>query len=168
MEIREFFAADLAALPNRTLLLDWYHLRARCAEEASRACHGRAAKARLLRRLRRPLWRGDVPGTVRVIRQAVPRARPGSMLATFGEYLQVRQDYIPNYRERWRACRFIGSGRVEKANDLLVARRQKGRGMHWSGETSEALAALSTLMLNREWERYWQPEAPVNSLVAAA
>jgi hypothetical protein len=31
--------------------------------------------------------------------------------------------------------------------------------MHWSGEVSDALAALRTLMLNREWDRYWQPEA---------
>jgi hypothetical protein len=49
-----------------------------------------------------------------------------------------------------------------------VARRQKGKGMHWSGETSDALAALRTRMLNREWELYWQPAAPVNLLAAAA
>jgi hypothetical protein len=35
-----------------------------------------------------------------------------------------------------------------------VARRQKGKGMHWSGEMSDALAALRTLRLNREWEQY--------------
>ena len=166
--IRDFFAEDLAAVADKTLLLDWYHLRTPCAVEASRACHGRTAKARFLRRLRRRLWRGDVPGAVRVIRHEVPRARPGSMLATFGEYLQARQAYIPNYWERWRACRYIGSGRMEKANDLVVARRQNGRGMHWSGETSEALAALSTLMLNGEWEQYWQPPAPEKSRAVAA
>ena len=52
--------------------------------------------------------------------------------------------------------KYIGSGHVEKANDVIVARRQKGRGMHWSQETSDALAALRTLMLNGGWERYWQ------------
>jgi len=45
---------------------------------------------------------------------------------------------------------------VEKANELIVARRQKGPGMQWSLETSNALAALRTLMLNGGWERYWQ------------
>jgi hypothetical protein len=28
--------------------------------------------------------------------------------------------------------------------------------MQWSLETSDALAALRTLMLNGGWERYWQ------------
>ena len=60
-----------------------------------------------------------------------------------------------NYRERRRAQQYIGSGHVEKANDLQVARRQKNRGMQWSLETSEGLAALRTLMLNGGWERYW-------------
>jgi hypothetical protein len=128
----------------------------------------RAAKVRFLRRLRRRLWRGDVYGAVRVIDEEVPRARPGSSLATFGEYLRARQAYIPDYRERWRACRYIGSGQVEKANDLLVARRQKGKGMHWSGETSDALAALRTLKQNQEWERYWQQPQRQPTLFAAA
>jgi hypothetical protein len=166
--IRDFFATDLAATEDKMLLLDWYHLRVRCAEEASRACQGRAAKARFLRRLRRRLWRGDVPGAVRVISEEVPRARPGAALVIFGEYLQARRAYIPDYRARWRACRYIGSGQVEKANDLLVARRQKGKGMHWSGETSDALAALSTLKLNQEWERYWQQPQGQPALLAAA
>ncbi len=52
--------------------------------------------------------------------------------------------------------RYIGSGQVEKANDLIVARRQKNRGMQWSAATSDALAALRTLMLNGGWDRYWQ------------
>jgi hypothetical protein len=166
--IRDFFAEDLADIADKALLLDWYHLRVRCAEEASRACHGRPAKARFLRRLRRRLWQGDVSGAVRVIREEVPRARPGAALGTFGEYLQARQEYIPDYRARWRACRYIGSGQVEKANDLLVARRQKGIGMHWSGVTSDALAALSTLKQNREWERYWQQPDGQSAVLAAA
>ena len=166
--IRDFFSDDLAAIANKMLLLDWYHLRVRCAEEASRACRGRAAKARFLRRLRRRLWRGDVPGAVQVISEEVPQARPGSSLATFGEYLLARQEYIPDYRMRWRSCRYIGSGQVEKANDLLVARRQKGHGMHWSAAMSDALAAVRTLTLNREWEQYWHPEAPPALLAAAA
>jgi len=41
-------------------------------------------------------------------------------------------------------------------NDLLIARRQKGQGRHWSQETRDALAALRTLLLNGGWDRYWQ------------
>jgi len=39
---------------------------------------------------------------------------------------------------------------------LIVARRQKHQGMHWSQPTTDALAALKTLILNRGWELYWQ------------
>ena len=47
-------------------------------------------------------------------------------------YLQARQPWIPNYRQRRIERKYIGSGHVEKANDLIVARRQKNRGMQWS------------------------------------
>jgi hypothetical protein len=46
-----------------------------------------------------------------------------------------------------------------------VARRQKGQGRHWSLETSDALAALRTLMLNGGWELYWR-ERQVLPLIA--
>jgi hypothetical protein len=49
-----------------------------------------------------------------------------------------------------------GSANVEKDNDLLVARRQKHKGMYWSLDTSDSLCALKTLMLNHGWELYWQ------------
>jgi hypothetical protein len=39
---------------------------------------------------------------------------------------------------------------------LIVARRQKHQGMHWSEQTSDSLAALRTLMLNGGWDLYWQ------------
>ncbi len=70
-------------------------------------------------------------------------------------YLAARRTWIPDYRQRRREQQYIGSGHVEKANDLLVARRQKRGGMHWSLETSDGLAALRTLVLNGGWERYW-------------
>ena len=53
-----------------------------------------------------------------------------------------------------------------QANDLIVARRQKNRGMQWSAATSDALAALRTLQLNGGWDRYWQ-QREVLPLVAA-
>jgi hypothetical protein len=50
----------------------------------------------------------------------------------------------------------IGSGLGEQANDRIVARRQKQRGMQWGARSSDALAALRTLRLNGGWEEYWQ------------
>jgi hypothetical protein len=70
--------------------------------------------------------------------------------------LTNRQAYIPNYQQRRAQRQYIGSAHVEKGNDLIVARRQKHQGMHWSEQTSDALAALQTLMLNGGWDLYWQ------------
>ena len=113
-------------------------------------------KAHLLRRLYRRLWRGDVAGAIAVLETERPLTKNEAKLDELIGYLQARAAWIPNYRQRRIERKYIGSAHVEKANDLLVARRQKNRGMQWSERTSDALAALRTLMLNGGWERYWQ------------
>jgi hypothetical protein len=133
------------------MLLDWRHLHQKCRDLASRICPGREAKRRFLRRL----WRGDVSAAVGLLERYRPQARNVAVLEELIGYLRARQEWVPDYRRRRRACHYIGSGQVEKVNDLLVARRQKGRGMQWGQETSDALAALKTLVLNGAWDRYW-------------
>lgn len=154
--IRHWFAALQVLRERSTLILDWFHLRKRCAELGSMICHGRQAKAALVRPLLRHLWCGDVPAALTLLEAYRPQARNVDRLEELIQYLRDRQSYIPNYRDRRRNCQYIGSAHVEKANDLIVAQRQKGAGMHWSVETSDALAALRTLMLNGGWDRYWR------------
>ncbi len=154
--IRSFFVETLASIGQKTMLLDWQHLRQKCLEMTSRICRGRETKRQLLQRLYRRLWSGKVAAATEVLRAYRPLARNEEALEHFIAYLEARAPWIPNYRQRRIERKYIGSGHVEKANDVLVARRQKGRGMHWSEETSNALAGLRTLMLNGGWERYWQ------------
>jgi len=78
---------------------------------------------------------------------------PSRPLDEWITYLEARRTAIPCCRERHHQCQYIGSGQAEKANDLLVARRQKNQGMHWSEETSVALMRLRTLRLNGDWDR---------------
>jgi hypothetical protein len=104
----------------------------------------------------RELWHGEVDAAIRLLEAYRPHARTVERLDGLIQYLRDRQPYIPNYRARRREREYIGSGHAEKANDLIVAKRQKGAGMHWSLETSDALAALRTLMLNGGWDRYWR------------
>ena len=154
--IRNWFAALLALSPKSMMILDWFHLRKRCAELGSMICHGRKAKAALLGPLYRHLWQGEVDAAIEMLEAYRPQARNLDRLEELLQYLSARRAYIPNYRQRRRECQYIGSAHVEKANDLLVAQRQKGAGMHWSLQTSDALAALRTLMLNGGWDRYWR------------
>jgi len=154
--IRNWFAALQALWATSTMILDWFDLRKRCAELGSMICHGRKAKAALLGPVYRELWRGDVLAAISLLEAYRPHARNVERLDELIQYLRDRQPYIPNYRQRRRDREYIGSGHAEKANDLIVAQRQKGAGMHWSLATSDALAALRTLMLNGGWDRYWR------------
>jgi len=164
--LRSFFTDTLAALADKTMLLDWHHLQQKCLELSSRICRGKAAKAQLLRRLYRRLWRGNVPGALAVLEAERRATKNEAKLDELMAYLQARTAWIPNYRQRRIEQRYIGSAHVEKANDLIVARRQKNRGMQWSEATSDALAALRTLMVNGGWDRYWR-QREVLPLLAA-
>ena len=91
-----------------------------------------------------------------ILEEYRPQTKNIEKLDELIQYLQKRQAFIPNYRERRAQRKYIGSAPVEKGNDLIVARRQKHQGMHWSEQTSESLAALRALMLNGGWDLYWQ------------
>ena len=110
----------------------------------------------LLSSLKPRLWYGKVADALSLLEAYRPQTKNEKRLYEFIGYLRKHQTEIPDYNERRIHCQFNGSGHVEKANDLLVARRQKHQGMHWSLETSDSLCALKTLMLNHGWELYWQ------------
>jgi len=48
----------------------------------------------------------------------------------------------------------ISSNRVEKANDIVVATRQKNNGMSWSMSGSGALAAITVAKVNGELDNW--------------
>jgi hypothetical protein len=155
--ITAFFATLQERLPMRTLILDWYHLRKKCKDRLSRLGGDKAARKALRQQVCRALWRGQVDQALIALAQFRPQVgQAEGALEELIEYLQRHREAVPNYGERRRERRYIGSGTVEKANDLLVARRQKRRGMHWNMQTSEGLARLKLLLLNHEWEAYWR------------
>jgi len=153
--IRNFFDQMLSQASRVEMILDWYHLRKKGYQLSSMICRGRQQKMRFLLTLYAHLWRGDVPAAIQFLQAYYPQAKNAEKLSELIAYLQAREGIIPNYQQRRRQSQYIGSGHAEKANDLIVARRQKKQGMHWSLETSDALAALKTLMLNEGWELYW-------------
>lgn len=154
--IRNFFGQYCLHLPNTQILLDWYHLRHKLSSFASMICRGKETKTRFLSTLGGYLWRGNTLAALEFLRAYRPETKSEAKLDELIDYLQARQEAIPNYQERRKHRLYIGSALVEKANDLIVARRQKNKGMHWSLESSNALAALKTLMLNDGWNLYWE------------
>jgi hypothetical protein len=154
--IADFFKEYLAAWPLAELILDWYHCKKRCYDLTSLICRGRKAKNELVGSLLRHLWRGQVQEAIDILEAYRPQAKNLEKLDELIRYLDNRRQYLPNYRERRIQQQYISSAHTEKANDLIVARRQKHQGMHWGEQTSDALAALRTLMLNGGWDAYWQ------------
>ncbi|HEC35788.1 MAG TPA: hypothetical protein ENI39_04545 [Anaerolineae bacterium] len=154
--IRKFFIERLAAFTHKELVLDWYHLVKKCYELTSMICRGRRAKASLMGRLIPRLWRGQVTEATSLLESYRSECRNEGKLDELINYLAAREPYIVNYKERRAKRIYIGSGHAEKACDLIVSRRQKHKGMHWSEETADGLAALKTLVLNNGWDLYWQ------------
>lgn len=69
-------------------------------------------------------------------------------------YFQRNWSYIPCYALRKKLGLRVSSNRGEKANDLVVAKRQKHNGMSWSKPGSSGLANVTALFLNKE-EKNW-------------
>jgi hypothetical protein len=154
--IMRFFEGHLTDWPSTTLILDWYHCFKKCYDLTSLICRGRKAKQELLGLLLKSLWHGQVQDALNILEEYRSQSKNVEKLDELIKYLDTRRAYIPNYREQRLQRHYIGSAHVEKGNDLLVARRQKHQGMHWSEQTSDALAALQTLLLNGGWDLYWQ------------
>ena len=69
-------------------------------------------------------------------------------------YIRRKSPNMTCYALRHELGLRISSNRVEKANDLVVAARQKHNGMSWSRKGSGALAIITTTMINGEMEAW--------------
>ncbi len=99
--IRAFWRTLVTPLPTTLMILDWWHLRQKCAELGSRICHGHRAKERFLLQLQRRLWRGDVEGACAFVEAYRPQARNTEKLEELLTYLRARGEFLPNYRQRY-------------------------------------------------------------------
>ena len=71
-------------------------------------------------------------------------------------YLGKNRPMIPVYAVRRELGLRNSSNRGEKANDLLVAARQKHNGMSWSKSGSVALAFVTALKKNKNYKKWFQ------------
>jgi hypothetical protein len=139
------------------IILDWYHLEKRCKEQLSMGLKGRAIRNALLDELFPFLWHGCVDSAIALL-QSVDSTQVKNQKALAGliGYLERNRPYIPCYSVRKRLGLWNSSNRGEKANDLVVSDRQKHNGMSWSKPGSVALAAVTALVRNQEYKRWFQ------------
>jgi hypothetical protein len=138
------------------LILDWYHLQHKCKELGSLGLKGSIAAKRVhIEELRRLLWHGLVDRAIDYIAALPPDAvRKPEVLEQIKGYLERNRPHIPCYAVRQTLELRNSSNTVEKANDTLVAQRQKHNGMSWSEEGSHALGVLAALRRNGELDSW--------------
>ena len=145
----------LAWLQPLRLILDWYHLREKCAKELSTALRGRHIRNTVLGRLLPLLWLGRVDAAIAYLRGlGTDWFKAGQAAEALIGYFERNRAHIPCYALRKQLGLRNSSNRGEKANDLCVAGRQKHQGMSWSTTGSVALASVVTLRRNEQLERW--------------
>ena len=138
-----------------TVVLDWFHLKKRCQERLSQSIRGKDRRNAVLEKALRYLWVGDVPGATEYLRSLDSKdIKNANWLDDLISYFDNKGDAITCYALRAKLGLRNSSNPVEKANDLLVAQRQKHNGMAWSSKGSGSLAALQMVYLNNQSD-YW-------------
>lgn len=149
------------------LILDWYHVVKKCKEKLSEAMNNRHARNDAVKRILRPLWHGDVDGAIASLRQIDSKyIKAITSIEGLVGYLERNRSYIPCYVARRKLGLRNSSNRGEKANDIVVAARQKHNGMSWSQSGSSALATLQALVCNDNHKK-WLEERVVDFRLAA-
>lgn len=134
-EIKEVFGKQVRHI------LDWYHLEAKVYQLMTQIAPNRQVKEKMQEMIIQELWRGESEQAIKLIAEI--EARNQIKQEELKGYLGKNKDYIINYEKRKEAKKVIGSGRMEKQNDVIVAHRQKRKGMSWSKSGSRNLAIVT-------------------------
>lgn len=142
--------------------LDWFHIRKKCREYLSMALIGgkiNREKAETVKyELSKKIWPGNTDGAIAYLRNVDSSLiKNKKQMDELIRYLERKQSGITCFALRKELGLINSSARVEKSNDLLMAKRQKNQGMSWSHSGSLALAVITALDYNRELDG-WSTE----------
>ncbi len=129
------------------IILDWYHLQLKVKNLMSMIALNKEDKELFINDLKLLLWNGEAAEAIIYI-DNMSRVKNQVRQKELRDYIEKHHHEIINYGLRKRVGKTIGSGRGEKQNDLIVAHRQKKKGMSWSKKGSSALAVIKTKRLN--------------------
>lgn len=150
--ISEFFA-----FREYTLIIDWAHLGKKVRDLSYMAIKGRwkdSKKARedkknITGQLLHMIWAGNTEDAITFLQELDGKnIKSRHWVDEMVRYLEKKRAHIACYAFRKSLNLRISSNRVEKENDIVVAKRQKHNGMSWSKDGSGALATLTATMKN--------------------
>jgi hypothetical protein len=153
-ELKDAIKGAFGWRPYR-IILDWRHLEKKCGERLSMAMKGRALRNEALEAVARQLWLGKTDAAIDALRGIGAEAiRDPAHIDKLAAYIERNFPFIPCYALRKRLGLRISSNRGEKANDVVVAGRQKHQGMSWSKPGSGGMAAICAAIRNRELDSW--------------
>ena len=115
------------------------------------AMKGRKIRNEVLQKLLVFLWHGKVVAAIEYLNSLNnTKVKDEDQIKMLIAYFQRNQSYIPCYALRKKLNLRVSSNRGDKANDLVVASRQKHNGMSWSKPGSSGLANIKAIFLNGE------------------
>ena len=137
-----------------TIILDWLHLEKKCNEFLSMGTRGsKDEKQRIKKELASILWTGRYQNAINYLESLKKsQVRNSVKIEELKDYIRRKSPNLTCYALRHELNLRVSSNRVEKANDLVVAARQKHNGMSWSRNGSGALAVITATMINGEME----------------
>lgn len=153
---------------DRTLILDWFHLKKKMNEHLSMSVKGtKEARATVAKDLFRMLWAGNETEAIKYL-QNLPKemVKNQPRFEDMIGYLQRKSLNIACYAVRAKLKLRNSSNLVEKDNDLIVAKRQKNNGTSWSWDGSGANAQINAAIRNGELDNLIEGNQPTFRLVA--
>lgn len=137
---------------QHTIILDWLHLEKKCNEYLCMAVKGKKEEKDIIKQeFAAILWTGRIDKAIKYLNN-IKKAniKNDNKLDELRGYLNRKSPYLTCYALRHQLGLRTSSNRVEKANDIVVANRQKHNGMAWSKTGSGALAIITAAKVNGE------------------
>lgn len=153
---------------QHTIILDWLHLEKKCNEYLCMAIGGKKEeKDKIKQEFAAILWTGRMEKITKYL-DNIKKANIKNVkkLDELRGYLDRKSPYLACYALRHHLGLRTSSNRVEKANDIVVATRQKHNGMAWSKAGSGALAIITAAKANGELDN-WIATGRVNFKLVA-
>jgi len=132
---------------NVSHILDWYHLDKKVKQYLSMIAPNKKSKQQDYEQIVNYLWEGQDDKAIKYLEKMA--SRNDKKREDLVKYLRKNQPYMICYKYRQQIGKTIGSGRVEKMNDIIVAKRQKNNSMAWSPTGSTELAVLTAYLHNQ-------------------
>ena len=153
---------------QHTVILDWLHLEKKCNEFLSMGIKGaKDEKQQIKKDLFSILWTGRYENAIKYLESLKnSHIKNPKKIEELKNYIQRKSPNMTCYALRHELGLRISSNRVEKANDLVVATRQKHNGMSWSRKGSGALAIITATIINGEMEG-WITEGKISYRMAS-